>query len=273
MHGLSDVLRAVAAVIAALALLPITPAWSAEACHVVASNKPNVHPAAFAPTALNDDEVRLTFVGHATFLIESPHGVRIATDYNGSVRPEIVPDVITMNHAHPTHYTDRPDPTIKHVLRGWDPDGGVARHDLQVEDVHIRNVPTNIRDWPGGTEFGGNSIFVFEVADLCIAHLGHLHHPLTPEHLRDLGPIDVVLAPVDGSWTMSLDGMMEVLAAIHAPLVVPMHYFSEFTLDRFLARARERYAVERNGASLIALSRATLPAKPTVLVLPAQWGE
>jgi hypothetical protein len=66
--------------------------------------------------------------------------------------------------------------------------------------------------------------------------------------------------------------MMEVLAAIHAPLVVPMHSFSEFTLDRFLARARERYAVERNGASLIALSRATLPAKPTVLVLPAQWG-
>ena len=273
MRGLFDVLGAMAAAVLALPLLPTTPARSTEACHVVASNKPNVHPAAFTPTALNDDEVGLTFVGHATFLIESPHGVRIATDYNGAVRPEIVPDVITMNHAHPTHYTDYPDPAIKYVLRGWDPNGGAARHDLQVEDVHIRNVPTNIRDWPGGTEFGGNSIFVFEVADLCIAHLGHLHHPLTSEHLRELGPIDVVLAPVDGSWTMSLDGMMEVLGAIHAPLVVPMHYFSEFTLDRFLARAREQYAVERNGSPSTVLSRATLPSRPTVLVLPAQWGE
>ena len=33
------------------------------------------------------DEVGLTFVGHATFLIETPGGVRIATDYNDYVRP------------------------------------------------------------------------------------------------------------------------------------------------------------------------------------------
>ena len=59
--------------------------------------------------------------GHATFLIESPQLVRIATDYNDYVRPPVLPDIATMNHAHDTHYTDNPDPAIKYVLRGWGP--------------------------------------------------------------------------------------------------------------------------------------------------------
>ena len=44
-----------------------------------------------------------------------------------------------------------------------------------VDDVYIRNVPTDIRSWGGELERDGNSIFIFEVADLCIGHLGHLH--------------------------------------------------------------------------------------------------
>jgi hypothetical protein len=146
---------------------------------LVASDLPRAVPAAFR-VALTAEQVRINYVGHSTFLIESPHGVRIATDYNDYVRPSIVPDIATMNHAHDTHYTDRPDPRIKYVLRGWGPSPEQpARHDLQVDDVRVRNVPTNIRTWDGGTERHGNSIFVFEIANLCIAHLGHLHHTLT----------------------------------------------------------------------------------------------
>ena len=63
--------------------------------------------------------MRITYIGHSTFLIESPRLVRIATDYNDYVKPPVLPDIVTMNHAHSTHYTDRPDPGIKHVLRGW----------------------------------------------------------------------------------------------------------------------------------------------------------
>ena len=63
--------------------------------------------------------MRLTYVGHSTFLIESPQLVRIATDYNDYVKPPMIPDIVTMNHAHSTHYTDSPEPDIKHVLRGW----------------------------------------------------------------------------------------------------------------------------------------------------------
>ena len=103
----------------------------------------------------------------------------------------------------------------------------------------MRNVPTNIRNWGGGTERHGNSIFIFEIANLCIAHLGHLHHTLTQQQLNEIGRVDVVLVPVDGSYTLDLEGMIEVLHALKAPLMIPMHYFSSLHA-RPLPRPRPR---------------------------------
>jgi hypothetical protein len=132
---------------------------------MVAGTPPRAIPAAFNLAALAGDEVRISYVGHATFLIESPQGVKIATDYNDYVKPRVIPDIATMNHAHSTHYTDNPDPAIKHVLRGWGPSPEEpARHDIQVGDVRVRNVPTNIRNYvTGSAEKHGNSIFIFEI--------------------------------------------------------------------------------------------------------------
>jgi L-ascorbate metabolism protein UlaG (beta-lactamase superfamily) len=237
---------------------------------LVASDRPRVTPAAWR-LARNPEEVRITYVGHSTFLIESPQLVRIATDYNDYVRSPLLPDIITMNHAHTTHYTDRPDPAIRHVLRGWGPSPDQpARHDVQVKDVRVRNVPTNIRDWRGGTERHGNSIFIFELANMCIAHLGHLHHTLEASHLKKLGRIDVLLVPVDGGYTLDADGMMEVLKAIGAPLMLPMHYFNPTTLERFLAKARTYYPVEFSSTASLTVSRATIPTAPKILVLPGR---
>ncbi|KRE04477.1 hypothetical protein ASE61_05885 [Bosea sp. Root670] len=218
---------------------------------------------------LAKDEARLTFVGHATFLIETPGGVRIATDYNDYVRPPVTPDIATMNKAHSTHNSRSPDPAIKHVLPGWDLSGqGAARHDLTLGDVRVRNVPTNIRTYEGGTDYDGNSIFVFEIGELCIAHLGHLHHPLEPGHLRALGRVDIVLFPVDGSYTLDQSGMLDVLKSIQARVMIPMHFFGGGTLSRFLARTQDIWPVERREQATITLAKATLPAKPTMIVLP-----
>ncbi|MHB2168907.1 MBL fold metallo-hydrolase [Alsobacter sp. R-9] len=218
--------------------------------------------------ALGAGEIGITFVGHATFLLESPGGIRIATDYNDYVRPSVVPDVATMNHAHGTHFTSRPDPAIPHVLKGWNPEGGAARHDLAVGDVRVRNVPTSIRDWGGGTERDGNSIFVFEMAGLCVAHLGHLHHTLLPGHLKLLGHIDVLLVPVDGSYTLDMEGMFEVMKSVNAPLMIPMHFFGQSTLNRFLNQAQAHWPVERSPTASITVTRETLPTSPKILVLP-----
>ena len=233
---------------------------------------PRAVPAAFKLAALAADQVRISYVGHSTFLVESPRGVKIATDYNDYVKPRALPDIVTMNHAHSTHYTDNPDPGIKHVLRGWGPSPDQpARHDLQVGDVRVRNVPTNIRDWGGGTERHGNSIFIFEIANLCIAHLGHLHHTLKQQQLNEIGRVDVVMVPVDGGVTLDLDGMVEVLQALKAPLMIPMHYFSTYSLRRFLGALGEKsFEVELSEAPSVVVSKTTLPAKPKVLVLPGR---
>jgi L-ascorbate metabolism protein UlaG (beta-lactamase superfamily) len=236
---------------------------------LVAMNRPPAIPASFNVAALNADQVRLTYVGHATFLIESPQLVRIATDYNDYIRPPVLPDIITMNHAHDTHYTDHPDPAIKYVLRGWGPsESEPAIYDLKYRDVRVRNVPTNIRNWSGGTERYGNSIFIFEIANMCIAHLGHLHHTLTQQQLNEIGRADVVMAPVDGNLTLDLDGMMDVLTALKAQLIIPMHFFNQYTLARFLDRARQQWDVESAEIPSIVISKATLPTSPKVLVLP-----
>ena len=236
---------------------------------LVAQARPSVVRAAFQLAALNADQARISYIGHATFLLESPQGVRIATDYNDYVRPAVIPDIATMNHAHDTHYTDHPDPAIKYVLRGWGPSSDEpAIWDVQYRDVRVRNVPTNIRSFGGTTEKYGNSIFIFEMANLCIAHLGHLHHTLTKQQLDDIGRVDVVMAPVDGSLTLDLEGMMEVLAALKPQIVIPMHFFDQYTLARFLDRARESFDVERAEVPTVVVSRATLPAKPKVMVLP-----
>jgi len=239
----------------------------AESCPGLVASRQSVA-APIRRVALERDQARISYIGHSTFLIESPQLVRIATDYNDYVKSPVLPDIVTMNHAHSTHYTDSPDPGIKHVLRGWAEDEKPARVDVQYKDVRVRSVPTNIRSWGGGAERHGNSIFIFEVANLCIAHLGHLHHTLTQQQLNEIGRVDVVMVPVDGTMTLDLEGMVEVLHSLKAPLIIPMHYFSAYTLERFLQRVRQEWEVEIAEIPSVVVSKTSLPAKPKVLVLP-----
>lgn len=245
-----------------------TPAAAVQSdCLAIAGRETRIVPASVDLTRLAAEEVRLTFLGHSSFIIESPGGTRIVTDYAG-YSGGILPDGVTMNRAHSSHYTDAPDPAIKHVLRGWNPDGGPAAHDVEIGDIRVRNVTTDIRGGMAGRVKDGNSIFVFEVAGLCIGHLGHLHHLLGPEYVGLIGRLDVVLVPVDGGYTMGQDEMLEVLRTLKARVVVPMHYFGPATLNRFIATVGRDYQLETSTSPERILSAATLPERPTLLVLP-----
>jgi L-ascorbate metabolism protein UlaG (beta-lactamase superfamily) len=241
----------------------IASAAQAACTGVVAGRFGSVHLAAAVP----EGAVSITFLGHASFLIESPAGVRIVTDYNDAIRAPVTPEIVTMNNAHPTHYSDAVEPGVKYILRGWDPAGGVANHRIEYRDVWVHNVPTNVREF-GGTRYNGNSIFVFEVADLCIAHLGHLHHTLTQSHLAELGEIDVVMAPVDGVWTLNQEEMIEVLQQIKPKIIIPMHIFTRATLDKFLTRIGDLYAVRHAASRTVVFTRSELPVSAELLVLP-----
>ena len=256
-----------------VALLALGPTVAAANCIPVAQRglpAARVMPASFSTAALNADEAQLTFLGHASFLIESPAGVRIVTDYNDYIGAPSLPDIVTMNNAHSTHFTNAPDPRVKHVLRGWGTEQKPAHHDLRERDVRVRNVSTNVRDFNGSTRYNGNSIFIYEVAALCIAHLGHLHHVLSKENLAELGQVDILMLPIDGAFTMGQQDMAEVLDQLRPQLILPMHYFSPGNLNRFLDRMRTTYKVSQREKPVLTVSRATLPTSPEIIVLPGR---
>lgn len=214
------------------------------------------------------DEVRIFYVGHSAFRITTPQGIDIVTDYSGNHGSEEPPEIVTMNHAHGTHYTDYPDPRIPHVLRGWGTDGAEkAEHYLEVGDVLVRNVPTDLYRGGAMIEENGNSIFIFEVAGLCIGHVGHLHHTLRPEHIAQIGRIDVLFIPVDGSYTMSLAGMIDLSRQLRSSVIIPMHFFSGFSLRQFLAGMADEFEIVETGGRETTVSLAGLPETPTVTVL------
>jgi L-ascorbate metabolism protein UlaG (beta-lactamase superfamily) len=217
----------------------------------------------------------ITFVGHASYQIDTPQGVRAITDYNGINGFGRHPDIVTMNNAHDTHYTDQPEDGITYILRGWPDKPGEteAKVDVTLKDMRVWNVPTNARDWNGGVRINGNSIFIFAIGDLCIAHLGHLHQRLTPAHLEALGRIDVLMVPIDGAYTMGVPLMVEVIRQIEPRVVLPMHYWGKGQLDRFMGLMAplepqfiwpEKHAIE--------ISKEELPEKLTVIAVAGEGG-
>lgn len=235
-------------------------------CVAIAQALPSATYASFTPAQLFvDGDVTITYAGHSTYIIETPAGVRIATDFSGVYGADPLPRVVTMNKAHRTHFSEIPDPGIEYVLRGWNPDGGPARHAVVVDDLYVRNVPTDIRRF-GAVEPDGNSIFIFEVAGLCIGHLGHLHHRLEDAHYGAIGRLDIVMVPIDGGMTLSLDTMSEIATRLYSSMILPMHRHST-AIGEFTSRMGDGFAVEFRPTRSLKVSLRTLPNRPTIIVL------
>ncbi|TMM55209.1 MBL fold metallo-hydrolase [Sulfitobacter sabulilitoris] len=218
------------------------------------------------------DTVLLHYIAHASFLIRSHGGLNMVTDFTGFTGSlPLIPDVVTMNHAHDTHWTASPDPAIPHALPGWGPFGEGIDHRLDLGEVLVRNVSTDIRSQFSGIEEKGNSIFVFELAGLCIGHLGHLHHEPDASQYAALGRLDVVMAPVDGGYTLDLPTMTRVLKRLKSSVVIPMHWFSRYALQDFLTGMADDFAVVEVGGPALEISLDRLPSRPTIMVLEPAW--
>jgi hypothetical protein len=240
-------------------------------CLAISQGSPRATPVSLRNAAAGADEVAITYGSHSTYYIDTPAGVRIATDWTGAYRVGRLPDVVTMNRAHSTHYTLFPDPHIARVLHGWGDDGQPAKISERIGDVFIRNVTTDIRRYYGEDSDGemirdGNSIFIFEVAGLCIGHLGHLHHPLDDARFAAIGRLDIVMVPIDGTYTMSLDGVSDITRRLRAAVVLPMHRFAT-PLEEFMRRIGQQFEIDVRTERTLKISRETLPGTPTVIIL------
>jgi L-ascorbate metabolism protein UlaG (beta-lactamase superfamily) len=240
-------------------------------CLAMSNAPPRATPVSLRLADAKSNEVAITYAGHSTYYIDTPGGVRIATDFSGAYTTGRLPDVVTMNRAHSTHYSLFPDPGIPHVLHGWGDDGAPAKISERIGDVLIRNVTTDIRRYFGDDSSAemikdGNSIFIFEVAGLCIGHLGHLHHQLDESHFAAIGRLDIVMVPIDGTYTMSLDGISDITRRLRASVVLPMHRFMT-PLDEFMRRIGQQFAIDVRSERTLKISRDSLPGTPTVIIL------
>jgi L-ascorbate metabolism protein UlaG (beta-lactamase superfamily) len=237
-------------------------------CIALASAEPQVIPAALEE-GLEPDSVLIRYIDHASFAIVTPDGTVAVTDYTGYLgTQDVVPDVVTMNNAHSTHWTANPDPRIPHVLKGWGEGATPADHRLDLGSMLVRNVTTDTRGPFGeGARANGNSIFIFEAAGLCIGHLGHLHQIPSDAQYAAIGRVDVLMVPVDGGFTMRTADMAGVVKRLRSSVVIPMHWFSEASLQAFLTEMSTEFSVVETGGAQISMSLDDLPGTPTVLVL------
>ncbi|MGL4730798.1 MAG: MBL fold metallo-hydrolase [Clostridium sp.] len=163
--------------------------------------------------------MKLTWLGHASFLIENKYGTKILTDpfdetvgyslYKGKL------DIVTISHEHFDHnYTkDFSDETI--ILRG--------NKGLEFKDISIIGIPS-FHDELKGAKRGDNTIFVIDCDGLRICHLGDLGHLLSDEEIDLIGKIDVLLIPVGDNYTLGGKEGAKLAKDINSRITIPMHY-------------------------------------------------
>jgi len=246
-------------------------------CFAIAETIPGaayIQKATWNTQTADEFTVRISYIDHSMYLIQSHGGLDVVTDYNGFIGAVgLVPDVVTMNNAHSTHWTPSPHPDIPHVLEGWRQNGEPAEYYLDLGEMLIRNATTDVRSGFDNTVAveDNNSIFIFEVAGLCIGHLGHLHHEPSDETYAAIGRLDVVMAAVDGGMTVNTETMIRTVNRFKSSIVLPMHWWSDGSLDRFLDGVSSDFLIDRPGTSHIELSLRDLPSRPTVMVLEPRF--
>jgi L-ascorbate metabolism protein UlaG (beta-lactamase superfamily) len=222
---------------------------------------------------------KLTWLGQSAFVLETSAGTRIVMDpipkgLGYDLPLGLKADAVTISHEHPDHNNVALVTNKARVLRGLTADKkGWTRIDEKVKDVAIRSVGV-YHDGQRGAERGLNTVFVFEVGGLRIAHLGDLGHVLTDDQLSAIGSVDVVLVPVGGSFTIDAYQATRVIDQLHPRLVVvPMHYrtppltIKELApVDEFLERKAN---VRREPTNTLTLT--PVKARPAVQIVVLNW--
>jgi L-ascorbate metabolism protein UlaG (beta-lactamase superfamily) len=162
--------------------------------------------------------VDVTWLGHGCFRLRG-RGAAVVTDpYPPSLGPKLPrleADLVTVSHQHDNHsYTQG-------VVK--DPFVVEGPGEYEVAGVTVLGLPT-FHDSRQGELHGRNTVYVIELDDVRVCHLGDLGHALEADMLEALGKVDVLLVPVGGGNTLEAVGAAEVARQVEPRVVVPMHY-------------------------------------------------
>jgi L-ascorbate metabolism protein UlaG (beta-lactamase superfamily) len=121
-----------------------------------------------------------------------------------------------------------------------------------------------------GSERGSNTIFTLKIDNIQLCHLGDLGHLLSDKELAEIGPVDILLIPVGGFFTIDPKEATRVAEQIKPKIVIPMHFktakcgFPIAPVEDFL---KGKTNTKRPKASEATFDKATLPQQMEIVVL------
>jgi L-ascorbate metabolism protein UlaG (beta-lactamase superfamily) len=213
--------------------------------------------------------MKVKWLGHACFLLTSEAGVRIVTDpYTpgafglGYHPPAETADIVTVSHDHADHNNTAAVKGKPEVVRG------VGVH--KVKGVEIKGISTS-HDEASGSQRGPNTVFCFTLDGVRVCHLGDLGHDLAAGSLAEIGPVDVLMIPVGGNFTIDANAASRVADRIAPKVVIPMHFQNERCPDFPVAAVddfrKKRQRVRTLDASEVEIKKDDLPAETETVVL------
>jgi len=213
--------------------------------------------------------MKIKWNGHASFTITASDGTVLVTDpYDPNGYPGVLmydqvrdrADGVLVSHDHADHNYVKGIPGSAEVIKGSG----------RVKDIKVKGIPT-YHDESGGSERGENTVFVFAVDGMNICFAGDLGHLLSHEQIDAIGPLDLLLIPVGGTYTVDAGSAAKIAGALNPRVIIPMHFKTDKCelpisgVDNFLDKMEK---VSRLRKSEIEVSRDQLPAAgPDVWVL------
>ncbi len=191
---------------------------------------------AVSPLASAQDAKAVTvrWFGQSFFQVQTSTGKKVVLDPHAIPefgRPVVEADIITCSHWHSDHAQPEAVENAKaarifygllEAKKGRQPDW--AKVDEKVGQIHVKTFPL-YHDADSGMTRGKNSAFVIEADGLRICHLGDIGHELTKEQVKAIGPVDILMVPVGGVYTVNGEQARNITKAINPRLyAIPMHY-------------------------------------------------
>ena len=221
--------------------------------------------------AAGAEQSRVQWFGQAFFQLTSSSGVRVVIDpfdntfFSYPMPKGLTADVLLVTHEHKDHNNVGIIGGSPLVCRGPKGVGRFERAGVTVTGTAA------FHDESRGAERGPDTIYSFALDGVRFCHVGDLGCLLTDEQIKNIGPVDVLLLPAGGFFTLDVAKLDKLVAQLNPRVVVPMHYKTRYTpklpiatVDEFL---RGKSNVKRLDSATFAVGKSDLPAQQEIWVL------
>ena len=174
----------------------------------------------------------IIYLGHSGFKLRGKSASVVTDPFGpeiGFALPQVSADIVTVSHSHPDHAAVA---KVQGTSRRPKPFIITAPGEYEIMGISVRAIPVFHDDQQGKLR-GKNLIMVITIDGVHLVHLGDLGHPLTEAQVEDIGPVDVLMVPVGGVFTIGPQVAASVVENLDPSIVIPMHYRTEKHSDVF----------------------------------------